>query len=216
MQNELLNSDFVLQYKAFRAQRLPIDQQIEALKQNHASTFPVQPGSKATLKYRDGDTETVAIVALRVNTGTGDISPIFRRVTSNGVSEKTYPGQHRTRGIPRIYARRRNDCGVLGRIDPGKRQPWQRGLRRRTGHPYQCAAMSRFKPVKLQQYLLRDGKLFQVVGISDGQRVVFLKGCEHESCPHCGGMLPPTHEAHVESSPNFQDQSEPITTIQPI
>jgi hypothetical protein len=93
MQNELLNSDFVLQYKAFRAQRLPIDQQIDALKENHASTFPVQPGSKATLKYRDGDTETVAIVALRVNTGTGDISPIFRRVTSDGVSEKTYPAQ---------------------------------------------------------------------------------------------------------------------------
>jgi hypothetical protein len=68
MQNEILNSDFILQYQALDAQRDAIQAQINALKQNHASTFPVQPGSKATLKYRDGDTETVAIVALRVNT----------------------------------------------------------------------------------------------------------------------------------------------------
>jgi hypothetical protein len=93
MQNEILNSDFILQYQALDAQRDAIQAQINALKENHAKTFPVQPGSKATLKYRDGDSETVAIVALRVSTGTGDISPIFRRVTSDGVSEKAYPAQ---------------------------------------------------------------------------------------------------------------------------
>lgn len=93
MQDEILNSDFVLQYQALDAQRDAIQAQINALKKNHSQTFPVQPGDQATLKYKDGDSEKVVIAALVVNTGSGDISPVFRRVTSSGASEKVYPAQ---------------------------------------------------------------------------------------------------------------------------
>jgi hypothetical protein len=93
MQNSILNSDFILQYQALDAQRDAIQAQINALKKNHAQTFPVQPGDQATLKYKDGDSEKVVITSLVVNTGTGDISPVFRRVTSSGVSSKVYPAQ---------------------------------------------------------------------------------------------------------------------------
>lgn len=66
---------------------------------------------------------------------------------------------------------------------------------------------------KLQDFLKFNGKLAQVIGLVDDPCVV-IEFVESEKCPHCSGDLGKKQIEYVIDSPLFQDNSEPIKTIQ--
>lgn len=84
MQDAHINDEFLESYRELDAQRDAIQEKINALKAQHAANYPAQPGAKVRLTWKNGDSETLALEALRINTTTGDISPKFRHVNSDG------------------------------------------------------------------------------------------------------------------------------------
>lgn len=68
------------------------------------------------------------------------------------------------------------------------------------------------KTPHLQDFLLWKGKLAQVIGLVNYPSVV-MHMVEHQKCPHCGGDLGVEQIEVVIQSPLFQENAEPIKTI---
>lgn len=66
------------------------------------------------------------------------------------------------------------------------------------------------KRAELGDIFLYNGDLVKVIGINDGQRSIIFQDVDAEICECCGEIK---QYNIIESSPLFQDYSEPVKTI---
>lgn len=71
------------------------------------------------------------------------------------------------------------------------------------------------KTAKLGDYFLWMGKIAQVVAINEGHKAIIFSTNETCTCPHCGKEFEDEAQINIiESSPLFQENAQPISTIQ--
>lgn len=71
------------------------------------------------------------------------------------------------------------------------------------------------KIIKPSTVLYFRGKLVEVVGISVGKviHMEVLSDADKNKCPHCHAPIK-TEWSFIEDSPFFQDEAEPVTTLE--
>lgn len=68
-----------------------------------------------------------------------------------------------------------------------------------------------YKKIEIGNMFERNKKIYKVIGYTDNKRVISSMPVEEPVCKHCGNRF---IEHDVETSPNFQDNIEPIKSIE--
>jgi hypothetical protein len=91
----MTTNEFINQYRILDKRRDELQNEINELKKTYLDRYELQPGDLVKLAWENGDSETVAVVSLKLDNQLGAVRPRFLRVNADGTPSQTIIGVQR-------------------------------------------------------------------------------------------------------------------------